>query len=56
MITAMTTITELLALTLLFIAFVGLVAYARRDHFAGGHNRVAFHDELGHAEPARLAY
>jgi hypothetical protein len=56
MISAMTTIVLVLALIAIVAAFAGLVSYARRDHFAGGHNSTAWRDELGHADPARLAF
>lgn len=56
MITAMTTIALVLALLAIAGAFAGLVSYARRDHFAGGHNHAAWRDDLGHADPARLAF
>lgn len=56
MITAMTTITLILALAALFSGLAALVAYARHDHFAGGHNRTAGRDDLGYADPARLAF
>jgi hypothetical protein len=53
MITAMTTI---LFLFLVVAGLAALVSYARRDHFAAGHNRTGRRDELGHTDPARLAF
>ena len=44
MITAMTAILLILALTVLF---AGLVRYARHDHFAGPANVAEKHDDLG---------
>lgn len=44
MITAMTTILILIALTALL---AGLVRYARHDHFAGPTNVAEKHDDLG---------
>jgi len=56
MITAMTTIALILALTAIVAAFAGLVSYARRDHFAGGRNRAVRRDDLGRTDAARLAF
>jgi len=56
MITAMTTIALLIALTAIVVGFAGLVSYARRDHFAGSHNEAAHRDDLGHTDAARLAF
>ena len=56
MITAMTTIALIIALTAVVVGFAGLVSYARRDHFAGGHNRAVRRDDLGHTDAARLAF
>jgi hypothetical protein len=56
MISAMTTIALILALIAIVAGFAGLVSYARRDHFAGGRNSTARRDDLGLADPARLAF
>jgi hypothetical protein len=56
MISAMTTILLIIALAAIVAGLAGLVSYARRDHFAGGHNSPAWRDELGHVDPARLAF
>jgi hypothetical protein len=56
MITAMTTILLFLTLVALVAGLAALVAYARHDHFAGGHNRAARRDELGRSDAARLAF
>ena len=56
MITAMTTLTLVLALIAVLAAFAGLVSYARHDHFAGGRNRTPRRDDLGCAERAGLSY
>ena len=53
MITAMTTVILILALTALF---AGLVSYARHDRYAGPASRRVEHDDLGHRDPARLAF
>jgi len=55
-ITAMTTILLVIALAAIVAGLAGLVSYARRDHFAGGRNSAAWRDDLGHADPARLAF
>jgi hypothetical protein len=56
MITAMTTIALVLALAALLSGLAALVAYARHDHFAGLGNRTSSRDDLGYADPARLAF
>jgi hypothetical protein len=56
MITAMTTILLILALIAVVAGFAALVSYARHDHFAGGPNRADWRDDLGHRDPARLAF
>ena len=52
----MTTILLVIALAAIVAGLAGLVSYARRDHFAGGRNSAAWRDDLGHADPARLAF
>ena len=49
----MTTAILILALAALF---VGLVSYARHDRYAGPASRRADRDDLGHHDPARLAF
>jgi hypothetical protein len=42
--------------TAILAGLAGLVAYARRDHFASAPNRASMRDDLGYADPARLAF
>jgi hypothetical protein len=49
----MTTIVFFLAV---IAGLSALVAYARHDHFGAGRNRTGRRDELGHHEPAQLAF
>jgi hypothetical protein len=48
--------TPILILLVLAAALAGLVSYARHDRFAGPAARGSHHDELGHSDPARLAF
>ena len=56
MITAMTTIALILALVALLAGLAALVTYARHDRFTGAVSRAAGRDDLGYADPARLAF
>ena len=47
--------TAILVLTLAGL-FVGLVSYARHDRYAGPASRHSERDDLGHRDPARLAF